>query len=481
MVKEQHSDIIFALATPSGRGALHLHRISGPGCLNTLRPWLRFRKTKNPSMASIRARHAHYIDIVSPRLPNTIIDDGILLVFEAGASFTGEESIEISTHGNPLISAAIQGLFRQIGFRDALPGEFTQRAFLNGRLDLTQAEAVRTLIDAQTEDGVALARAGSDGAIEKGLQPIRSDLLQARALLEAQIDFAEDEVGSPDWNSLADLCKRIATNLASLEASYGRGRLLLEGVSVALIGPPNAGKSSLYNALLAENRAIVSSEMGTTRDVLKERFRICSRDFILLDTAGIRETSHEIELLGIERSLEVARQAHILVLVVDITDQVDAACDQFLEMLRPNLNSQSEIIVAFNKIDKLSSDKVQALIAAANKRLNQQVIATQASDPSCLEEALVLAYDRITQSGSRTETGSLSALGATLISQRQRDAAASAKAFAQSAHQLCLAKDLPEIIASELLACENSLHELLGRIPPEEVLMSVFGQFCIGK
>ncbi|MBX9703907.1 MAG: tRNA uridine-5-carboxymethylaminomethyl(34) synthesis GTPase MnmE [Silvanigrellaceae bacterium] len=315
--------LIFALATPNYRSAIHLHRVSGVGVFEALTPFLAFPKSRQPfslqylqwpTNASSQAK-VFYLFLLDQQ--RELLDDAIVTFFKGPHSFTGEDTIEISLHGNPLLSAKLQSLLRAIGMRDAQPGEFTQRAYLQGKLDLVQAEGINQLIHSETLGGIEIARQAVEGLLSKEMLFLREKLIEILSYLEAHIDFSVDEVGSYTPASLLPILFEIQKRLTLLIDSYATGLKIRSGLKIALFGEPNAGKSSLYNALLRAEKAIVTDIPGTTRDVLESPLTIHGKDFLLLDTAGIRKSEDIVEKIGIERSLKALHEADILCYLID--------------------------------------------------------------------------------------------------------------------------------------------------------------------
>lgn len=507
---EQHqdNDPIFALACSPSRAALHFFRVSGPGCWAKLVAVLRV--LHGPEQGQwlgadhIRPRRAQHLSLCA--VDGSVIDDVVVTFFAPGSSYTGEESAEFTSHGNPLIAARIHTRLRQAGLRDAMPGEFTQRAYHGGKLDLIQVEAIAALVQAETLGGLELARQAANGAIASDLAPLRQALLDARTELEARIDFAEDEVGSLPWPRLVEACERAHMQLARLEASYSRGRLIMDGLGIALLGAPNAGKSTLYNALLREDRALVSDQKGTTRDVLRERLRIDGRDFILLDTAGLHASEDKLEVMGMSRTRDAARTASIVVVVMDLSSpdvqtkirnhDIPSLMRPFLPVALPQsdeaastaVGPQPTLLTAFTKSDCVEPNVLEELSAALDLRNTSRCIVCCQHDVSSLEALLIATYDELTQNpehgesapGHHTSTTSHS-LSGTLISARQRDAVASAREHLHRAQQGCINKDYPETIASDIMSCETALSELMGKLTPDEIFHNIFSTFCVGK
>lgn len=464
------SDVIFALSSAPARSALHVTRISGAECFQCTAHILRKKSFAPLYNCRPVACTTHYAFICDEK--NDIVDDVIVTFFAGPKSYTGEDTLEISTHGNPLITARLHSLLRSCGARDAKPGEFTQRAFLNGKLDLVQAEAVAQLIDANTEGGIRLARQATEGSISRELLGLRSQLVNILAYLEAHIDFGADDVGEFDAKSLIPAMERFQLSLHSLKESYATGKRIQDGLKVALIGEPNVGKSSLYNALLKENRAIVTEVPGTTRDVLSERLVIRRRDFILLDTAGLRNTVDTVEKMGIERSLKAQQEADIVCYVISAPEALSNLDMSTLAIDAPSHHT----IIVFNKMDLVSTEQRRALDVIAKKLQTLGFLhcaLTSHADVSSLQGLLCEIYDSQAQS-----TASQSAV---LISQRSYDKACLAHQLCREAWDLLNTGDYPEKVASVLNLCRQSLEEIVGEVNLDTILDTIFSSFCIGK
>lgn len=477
---------IFACATGmNSRHALHLHRLSGKNVFALLVPHLFFAKSQKPFQYA-----AHFVQ--NPQAPLTRyvvirnqsghkIDDVIVTLYPAPHSYTGEEMMEVSTHGNPLISSQFFSLLRTLGFRDAQAGEFTQRAVLNGKLDLTQAEGVHALILADSWGAVELAHNNLSGLLTSEVKKLRALFIDILAYLEAHIDFAPDEVGQYSPENLLPTFYSLTSQLTTLLGSYESGLKMREGVKVVLCGAPNAGKSTLYNALLKSDRAIVTPIAGTTRDVLEDKLCIGDKDFVLLDTAGLRDTNDIVEKMGVERSFARIEQADVVCFVIDVTTCLTP--QEFATHLQVLLKSSTmrthtrQIVVA-NKIDQLSSEALaqfkECTLETKPWGLNVHLVLTSQQQCAALVQALVEAHTALTQTHDHKET-------AMLISQRQKDKVTRALNGVQEAEQLLRARDYPEKVAFVLNEAKASLEEVVGQIGTEEVFDAVFSAFCIGK
>jgi tRNA modification GTPase len=457
---------IVAVATPAGRGGIGIVRLSGSVASSIAHELIPSLKGEAPRVA----QYAILRDESGAR-----VDDAVVTLFKAPHSYTGEDVVEIATHGSPVVLDWLVRACVDRGAQPARPGEFTERAFLRGRLDLTEAEAVRDLIDAQTLGQAKLAAQQMGGSIAAEIRPAKEALVSLIAALEAGIDFAEDDI---DTMPFAEIDKRITViepALNALLASFVHGRLMREGLRLAIVGRPNAGKSSLFNRLVERDRAIVTATPGTTRDVISEHISIEGVPVELLDTAGLRETDDEAESMGVARSRQTIADADAVLLVVDATVPAPEA-DVSLEALlhgRPVLEVR-------NKIDLLHG-------AGSNEPPKQDGGDDQSSDVS----RHVLWVSAATGAGIDALRGSVLKLargdartgdgGATLTNLRQKESvqkAASSLALARSAAH----RNTPhEMLLLDLYEALRSLDELTGQTTADDVLNLIFSSFCIGK
>lgn len=483
------TDTIFAQSTAKGRSAIALHRISGSDCFEKISNLIKC-PTQNDDGAStpgkpLELKHStsKYGFLIDEH--GSVVDDCVFTLFKAPNSYSGDETLEIACHGNPFISARLHSLLRRMGFRDALPGEFTQRAFLNGKLDLTRAEAIDQLIHSDTAAGIELARKASTGSIGKHSRELRERLVSVMAYFEAHIDFAEDEVGSYRSEIQTKELTSIKNSVQLLFESYVSGIKIREGIKIVFLGEPNAGKSSLYNTLLGSDRAIVTDIPGTTRDVVEDRLTLSGRDFVLMDTAGVRETSDKIEKIGVDRSISSAKKADIICFIIDPTlhDEKDLGrhIANGLENLRTPLQGMSrftEEIVVLSKNDTwndaLKNQFERLKLESESNNLSLVSCSSTNSDADWLKTELEKKYDLIVNCGRTGESP-------ILISQRQQDKAKLAMETLEHAISLTHKNDFPEKIASLLLLTAQHLADLVGEIGTEDVLTNIFSNFCIGK
>ena len=445
------NETICAVATPPGTGGLGVIRVSGPSAFAVVDA-----AANRKSCASFAGHTLHRSHIIST--DGGVIDDVLVSVFHAPRSYTGEDVAEISAHGSPLILGQILARLLDCGGRLAWPGEFTERAFLNGKLDLAQAEAVGDLIAAQTAEAQRLARRQSEGRLSRAVQAIRSEALGVLAQIEATIDFPE-EVGELDTAACNAALQAAQGQLADLLATADSGILVREGLSVVLAGRPNVGKSSLLNALLRTNRAIVTAIPGTTRDVLEETVNLGGIPLRLSDTAGLRETTDEVEQLGVARTRESLSAADFVLLALDAeTGETpeDAALRRTLED-RPHL-------VVWNKWDLARQASLPAEGVAVSALTGWNLDAL---------EAAILQY---------AFGGAASVPESTLVTHARHKQALSAAAAQMEAARQSLEAGLPADFASiDLRGALNALGTITGETAAEDVIAEIFSRFCIGK
>lgn len=425
-----------------------------------------------------RARFTRLID-PETREP---LDEVIVTFFAAPHSYTAEDTVEISAHGSPVLLEYLVRECLKRGARLAEAGEFTKRAFLAGRLDLTEAEAVNDLIQATTLQQARVAASQLGGNIARLLGPIKQRLIRLIAELEAGIDFAEDDIEGPSANDIVEQLRDIKTPLTQLQSSFAYGRILRGGFSLAIVGRPNAGKSSLFNALLERNRAIVTATPGTTRDLVTERLSLEGIPVELMDTAGLREANDEIERLGIERSRETLADADVLLLVLDITMPLHAEDIAILDTAK-----NRAIVIAWNKSDlRLEHNKVintndvtysvaenTSTVLPLEARTTSEISVSALSGAGLVElRAALLAAVQVTASSG--ETGVLTNI--------RQHGAVSASLKALTAAATAVHQGLPhEMILIDLHESLRALDELTGATVKDDILNLIFSSFCIGK
>lgn len=452
-------DTIVALATPPGVGAIGVIRVSGQQALSIV-------SSLFPSK-DLATLPTHTVHVGLLQVGNKVLDEVVVTLFKSPRSYTGEDVVEISCHGSPFVQRQVVDAIVQLGARLARPGEFTQRAFLKGKLDLTQAEAVADLIAAGTQAAQRAALQGLRGGFSAELKQLREQLIQFSSLLELELDFSQEDVTFADRTQLKDLLTRLESATDALLASFKLGNVIKNGVSVAIVGKPNAGKSTLLNSLLNENRAIVSEIAGTTRDTIEEVLNIEGVLFRLIDTAGLRaNTVDQIEQVGIERSYEKMRAADLVLYLFDVADPAEEVKQWAMDAQEQGLR----FLLVGNKIDVASADSIRALpaqlpvsslfiaakdktnLGALKKSMLQEVLSGHV-----LHENIVITNERHFQALQQV---------------------AIALADTKKGIEEGLASDL---VALEIRRCLQYLGEITGEITNEEQLDFIFSKFCIGK
>lgn len=453
-------DTIVAVSTPPGRGGIGIVRLSGPQAADIAAQLVSLRHP----LEHARARLADVLD--SADLGAGSIDEAVVTFFASPNSYTAEDLVEIAAHGSPVVLDLLLRDAMDRGARLAEPGEFTQRAFLAGKIDLTQAEAVRDLIDAQTLTQARQAAGQMGGALSHRVQPVKQALVELIALLEAGIDFAEDDVDVAPSAEIARRISELEPPLAALEASFARGRVVHDGLTMAIVGRPNAGKSSLFNVLVERDRAIVTATPGTTRDLITERISLDGIPLELVDTAGLRDTHEEIEQLGIARSREALADAAMVLVVLDSTQTLNADEQAILAAVE-----NRPAVVAMNKSDLAASDilpQIQAALPTGVVALPTSAL-TGEGIPALREKIIALATG-----GAAPEPGMLTNL-------RQQKAIATARAALSDAAHANAAGIPHEMILIDLYRALWALDSLTGQTTPDDILNLIFSTFCIGK
>jgi tRNA modification GTPase len=440
-------------------------RLSGPQAASIAAQLVR----PHQPLEHARARLADVLDAEDANAPR--IDEAVVAFFAAPNSYTTEDLVEIAAHGSPVVLEFLLRRALELGARLAEPGEFTQRAFLAGRLDLTQAEAVRDLIDAQTLTQARQAASQMGGALSHRVAPAKQSLVELIALLEAGIDFAEDDIDVTPQAEIAQRIEAMTPPLAALEASFARGRIVHDGLTLAIVGRPNVGKSSLFNRLVERDRAIVTASPGTTRDLVTERISLGGIPLELVDTAGLRAGAHEAleeaELLGIRRSHEALADAALVLIVLDATQPLNEEERRLLAAVegRPAIaviNKSDLVKGGAETVDK-AEPALSGLPALSTSALTGEGIA------ALRERILTLATG-----GAAAEPGMLTNL-------RQHQAVATALAALGDAARANASSIPHEMILLDLYRALWALDSLTGQTTPDDILNLIFSTFCIGK
>lgn len=456
------TDTIAAIATPTGTGGIGVVRVSGPEALA-----IALRVARLPHDRKPRPRYAHVARVVDPEDDERLVDEGLLLFFRAPRSYTGENVVELHGHGGSVVQRRVLDLVLRAGARMADPGEFTLRGFLNGRIDLAQAEAVAEMVAAPTAQALAAAASQLAGRLSQAVREIRQGCLSMLAQLEAEIDFAEEDVPPMPRATAARQLDRLLERLAELLAGADRGILQRHGLRVAIVGSPNVGKSSLMNALLNADRAIVTDVPGTTRDTLDEAFNLDGIPIVLTDTAGMRRTRDQVERLGVERSSRALESADVAVLVLDASRTLSATDTQTAELV---CAARKPTIAVLNKRDLPAVTPVAEAAALVPDASLCHTAATGA-DVEQLRAALRALVDL------RAPPGEL----ATLSNVRHKQALQRANTELQSSAR-AVADELPaDFVTIGLHGAVRALGEVTGESATEELLDAIFTRFCIGK
>lgn len=480
-------DTIAAIATAAGEAALSVIRLSGPEAFVIADRCFRPVGSRSQSPLNAPTHTIHYGKFIEPSQRGNedahrrvrSIDEVLLTIMRAPRSFTKENIAEISCHGGQTSTKAVLDVLLKQGARLAEPGEFTRRAFLNGRIDLAQAEAIADIIRAKTELSLRAANRQLAGKLSQRIHRLRDDLLSILAHIEAHIDFPEEDINPDDKTALLQKLRRAMDFMEELLASSTEGRILRHGLRAAIIGAPNAGKSSLLNRLLQKNRAIVSPSAGTTRDTIEETANIRGIPVVFIDTAGLRSSKDEVEKEGVRRSLESARQADLLLRVVDVSSNSSGA------NAKPNSGesewpkpSQPQLLV-LNKTDLLPRNDAAA--PAQSPFFPGQAAAEKTTVRiSCRTgEGLEMLKDQIRDAAwagkIRQKTLDVA------INARHQNALQRARQAAQTAFQAVESNLTPELIALDLRIAADAVGEIVGKTSTEDLLDKIFSQFCLGK
>ena len=447
-------ETIVAISTPPGRGGIGIVRLSGPHALEIAQGLIRMSGTLEPA----RARLAQVVDPDSGQK----IDEAVATYFAKPHSYTGEDLVEIAAHGSPVILELLVRLGLRGGARLARPGEFTERAFLSGRLDLTQAEAVRDLIEAQTLYQARIAAEQMGGALSRRVQPPKQKLVELIALLEAGIDFAEDDVEVTPDEEIVTRIDTIAVELAVLARSFEHGRMVHAGLRLAIVGRPNVGKSSLFNRLLERDRAIVTASPGTTRDLVTDRLSVGGIPVELVDTAGLREAKTEAEAIGIRKSREALAEADVVMVVLDAS--VPLREDE--RQLIASLEGRRALVVR-NKADLDPG-------ADLPPELPLPCVMTSALSGEGVRVLRDALAELVRNPAGESESGILTNL-------RHFEAVSGAIAALDTAKQALPERIPHEMLLLDLYAALRQLDSLTGETTAEDILNRIFSTFCIGK
>jgi len=460
------SDTISAIATPNGEGGIGIIRLSGPLAI----PISTVLFHPSRQISDIKSYTIHHGQVIDPE-SNQVVDEVLLNVFRSPKSYTTEDMVEFNCHGGSIILRRVLELTLKHGARIADPGEFTKRAFLNGRIDLAQAEAVIDLIQAKSDIARQMAVDQLGGKLSQTIESINDQIIGLLAETEAMVDFPDEDLDFMDFSKILQSSKEIRLALDELIATANDGRIIREGINCAILGKPNVGKSSLLNALLETDRAIVTEIPGTTRDTIEESVSISGIPLNLIDTAGIRETDNLIEQHGVERSKSFLAEADLLLVMISAADPMD---NVDIDLLNSTVDRKAVIIL--NKIDlPMRTLPVQVKEQVQNK----QIIETSVLHSKGVEN---LKSAILTEVLVSHDVGDPRTSVSTIVTNvRHYDALRRAKADLSCAIDSLCQRQSPEFVALDLRGCLDQLGEIVGKTTNEDILGRIFSQFCVGK
>lgn len=459
--------VICAISTAPGVGAIAVIRVSGAGCIDAVDKW--FVSPSGKKLGEAAANTVHFGHIYED---DDLIDDVLISVFRAPHSFTGEDSVEISCHGSLYVQQRILQLLIKSGIRVARPGEFTQRAFLNGKMDLSQAEAVADLIASSSMAAHKMAINQMKGGFSAELVSLRKALLHLTSLLELELDFSEEEVEFADRTELRRLASNIEALLTRLCASFSLGNVIKNGVPVVIAGNTNVGKSTLLNVLLKEDRAIVSDIAGTTRDVIEDTINLKGITFRFIDTAGIRKTEDTVETIGIERTFTKIEKASVVLLLTDLERGI-GSFESYYRQVKERMSPGARLLILLNKADTVE-DSLTTLETIKLLTAGEKLIAISAKTGHNIE----LLIDELV---STVNTSALDSGEVIVSNVRHYEALSHAQ---KAIHRVVSGLDAGlsgEFISQDIRECLHYLGEITGEITTDEVLGNIFKHFCIGK
>ncbi len=465
-MKVNRDDTIVALATAQGSAAIAIVRLSGSQAIALAESF--FYAPGGQTQKRLQDKAGYTVHFGVLKYDNTIIDEVLISLFKAPHSYTGQDSVEISCHGSTYIQQQLLQLFLQHGARMAEPGEFTMRAFLNGKLDLSQAEAVADLIASNSAVSHQVAMQQMRGGFSSKIKVLRDHLINFASLIELELDFSEEDVEFADRSDLKQLVASISGVLQKLLHSFEVGNVIKNGIPVAIVGKPNAGKSTLLNVLLDDDRAIVSEIPGTTRDVIEDEMVIDGVLFRFMDTAGIRTTTDVIEQIGVNKAFEVIKKSAIVIYLFDAHELSSGDLQLEIDLLKEHIGT-SQLVIAANKIDIENEADLQAEFANFEEVL--YLSAKTQKNTEQLKQRLVSLFDSRTVNATET------------IVTNARHADSLRKAYDALQN---VTRGLNEQLAGDLLALDiryalDELGSIVGAVTNADLLESIFTRFCIGK
>ena len=483
----KNDDTIYAPATVPGTGAISVIRVSGPEALAIADKVIRCRKgtISDASGYTIKFGTTHTTD-------GAVLDEVLVSIFRTPHSYTGENSVEISCHASSYIVSSVMELLSAAGARAAEPGEFTQRAFLNGKMDLAQAEAVADVIASQNAAAHRIAFKQMKGGFSSELKGMRSELLELVSLMELELDFSEEEVEFADRSRLNELLTALVEHISRLIDSFKLGNAIKNGVPVAIAGATNTGKSTLLNALLGEDRAIVSDIHGTTRDTIEETLNIDGVLFRFIDTAGLRQTDEVVEKIGIERTFKKISEASIVLGMIDLTRDLDSTCETVREIIEKVDFEAQKLVILLNKTDVSEVNKNVIVLNFIVSSLGNKGITSALTDESKTNnvDVPIIGISAKTGSGidnlrsilASSQRDLLADSDTTLVTNQRHVQALTDARTSLLRVQEGLALNLPtDLAAQDIREAIYHLGSIVGEISADEVLGNIFKNFCIGK
>ncbi|MFM2135911.1 MAG: tRNA uridine-5-carboxymethylaminomethyl(34) synthesis GTPase MnmE [Bacteroidota bacterium] len=465
MLNFRQDDTITALATPPGAGAIAIIRLSGK---NAFQIGNRVFLSKGTSNIDFASRKSHTL-VFGTLQDHSTVDEVVVGIYRGPSSFTGEDTLEFSCHGSVFVQQRVLDLLIGQGARMAEPGEFTLRAFLNGKLDLSQAEAVADLIASDTAAAHQVAIRQLRGGFSSLIKELRSELIRFASLIELELDFAEEDVEFANRNQLKASLDQLRNRLKRLIDSFEMGNVIKNGIPVVIAGKPNAGKSTLLNALLNEERAIVSDIAGTTRDTIEEELTLKGVKFRFIDTAGIRETTDAIERIGVDRTMEKIRQSPVIIYLFDVNETSCGDLQEQLDELRNQVNPTFLLLPVGNKIDQYETEELEAEYRSVSNVL--LISAKSGTNLDMLRNTLL----------SRFRSGELDS-GDTVVANARHVAELKKTDEALVKVLEGLEKGVSnDFVAGDLRFALHHLGLITGEISNEDLLENIFSKFCIGK
>ena len=469
----RNEDTICAPATVPGTGAISVIRVSGPEALSIADKVISCRKGTIADAPGYTIKFGNIYDAFG-----AVLDEVLVSIFRAPLSYTGENSVEISCHASSYIVSSVMDLLYAAGARAAEPGEFTQRAFLNGKMDLAQAEAVADVIASQNAAAHRIAFKQMKGGFSSELKGMRSELLELVSLMELELDFSEEEVEFADRTRLGELLTALIAHISKLVDSFKLGNAIKNGVPVAIAGATNTGKSTLLNALLGEERAIVSDVHGTTRDTVEETLNIDGVLFRFIDTAGLRETDEIVEKIGIERTFKKISEASIVLGMIDLTRDYESTCETIREIISKVDFSSQKLFFLLNKTDICAAESNSIVVNYIVSTLDNKGVAPIIP----ISAKTGAGIDTLRSELAASQRDLLADSDTTLVTnQRHVQALADARTALLRA-QDGLALNIPtELISQDIRECIYALSSISEGISSQDVLINIFSNFCIGK